>query len=167
MKVVRLSALRTGRLYTPLNIPGTHLYQRLSRLHGQSAVGRLCQGKIPLTPSGIEPATFQLLAQCLRPRLEAVTNMKSSRWLVFGRFNRKLLEMASSFTTSREEWTSFTMRLREQRLLYTKTWRPLNWLASEHRATERRLISLDHVSWTITLKWQWLVMWLDRQTSRL
>jgi hypothetical protein len=24
MKLVRLSALRTGRLYTPWNIPGTH-----------------------------------------------------------------------------------------------------------------------------------------------
>ena len=26
MKVVRVSALRTGRLYTPGNIPGTHFY---------------------------------------------------------------------------------------------------------------------------------------------
>jgi hypothetical protein len=26
MKVVRLSALRTGRLYPPGNIPGTHFY---------------------------------------------------------------------------------------------------------------------------------------------
>jgi len=31
MKVVRLSALRTGRLYPPGNIPGTHFCLRLSR----------------------------------------------------------------------------------------------------------------------------------------
>jgi hypothetical protein len=31
MNVVRLSPLRTGRLYAPGNIPGTHFSQRLSR----------------------------------------------------------------------------------------------------------------------------------------
>jgi hypothetical protein len=31
MKVVRLSAVRTGRLYPPGNIPGTHFCLRLSR----------------------------------------------------------------------------------------------------------------------------------------
>jgi len=28
-KVVRLSALRTGRLYPPGDVPGTHFYQRM------------------------------------------------------------------------------------------------------------------------------------------
>jgi len=41
MKVVRLLALRTGRLYPPGNIPGTHFCQRLSRPQGHSAVGRI------------------------------------------------------------------------------------------------------------------------------
>jgi hypothetical protein len=41
MKVVRLSALRTGRLYPPGNTPGTHLCQRLSRPLGHSAAGRI------------------------------------------------------------------------------------------------------------------------------
>jgi hypothetical protein len=34
MKVVRLSALRTGRFYPPGNIPGTHFCYRLSRSQG-------------------------------------------------------------------------------------------------------------------------------------
>jgi len=40
MKVVRLLALRTGRLYQPGNIPGTHLCQRLSQPQGHSVAGR-------------------------------------------------------------------------------------------------------------------------------
>jgi hypothetical protein len=54
MKVVRSSALRTGHLYPPGNIPGT-----IVRPEG------LCQWKIPVTPSGIEPATFRFVEQCL------------------------------------------------------------------------------------------------------
>jgi hypothetical protein len=39
MKVVRLSALRTGRLYPPGNIPGTHFPQ------GHDAAGRIMSMK--------------------------------------------------------------------------------------------------------------------------
>jgi hypothetical protein len=61
IKVVRLSALRTGRLYP----------EEIFLLEAQStrrAVVRpegLCQWKIPVTPSGIETATFRLVAQRL------------------------------------------------------------------------------------------------------
>jgi hypothetical protein len=41
MKVVRLSALRTSRLYPPGNIPGTHFCQRLRRPQGHSAAARI------------------------------------------------------------------------------------------------------------------------------
>jgi hypothetical protein len=40
-QVVRMSALRTGRLYPPGNIPGTHFCYRLSRPQGHRAAGRI------------------------------------------------------------------------------------------------------------------------------
>ena len=45
MKVVRLSALHTDRLYPPRNIPGTHFCYRLSRPQGHSAAGRIMSMK--------------------------------------------------------------------------------------------------------------------------
>ena len=45
MRVVRLSALRTGRLYPTGNTPGTHICKRLSRTNGHSAAGRIMSMK--------------------------------------------------------------------------------------------------------------------------
>jgi len=73
--VVRLSALRTGRFY-PQKILLVLISVKgwvVSRPQGHSVVGRiLCQWKIPMTQSGIEPATFRFVVQHLNSCATAV-----------------------------------------------------------------------------------------------
>jgi hypothetical protein len=68
MKVVRLSGLHTGRLYPQ------EIFLVIISLRGfidprtiVQSTG-LCQWKIPMTLSGVEPATLRFVAQCPRTR---------------------------------------------------------------------------------------------------
>jgi hypothetical protein len=91
MKVVR-SALRTGHLNPPGNIPGTDFCYRLSRPRAIVRPKGLCQRKIPMTPSGIKPATFRLLAQCLdqlRHRVPCLAVNTASYLRSLGSLNRE------------------------------------------------------------------------------
>jgi hypothetical protein len=77
MKVVRLSALCTGRLYLPGIIPDTLFHYSLSQPQSHSVASRFMSMKNSSDTIGSQPATFWPVAQCLNKLCHSVPPFKS------------------------------------------------------------------------------------------
>jgi hypothetical protein len=112
MKVVRLSALRTGHLITPRDTPGPHMCHRLSRPRVIVRLDGLCQWKFPVTRTKIR--TRDLPACSAVPQPTAVP--RAPRRVIIGRDIRwELLCLGTRYKghfekcTRREPWVSCTI----------------------------------------------------------
>jgi len=84
----KVVSLRRRPLLPPGNAPGTHFCYRLSRPQGHSAIGKiLCEWKFPMTPAGIEPATFRFVTQHLNHCATAVP----ARYMYYNTNNDELM----------------------------------------------------------------------------
>jgi hypothetical protein len=86
MKVVRLSVLRTGHLYSSGNIPGTHFYQRLSRLYVHCPAGRIKSMKNSNGTIGNRTRDFPARSTVLQPTASPNNVGRETGWRTTDRY---------------------------------------------------------------------------------
>ena len=134
--VVSLSALCIGRFYPSKQSWYLFLLEAEST-PGHSAIGRiLCPWKIPMTPTGIEPATFRYVAQHFNYRATAVPN---------SRFNYAFVR-TDCITVCR-----FTSK-KEQLFPHSKDWQVVI-VVMECIVCVEQLQSLNTIQVTFCLQW--------------
>jgi hypothetical protein len=92
-RISRQSALEGGRVVSPAHRPplppkkdfGYSFLSEADLTPGTQCSQNDCHWKIPVTPSGIEPATFRLVSQCLNQLHHRVPHLSFRHWFLLYR----------------------------------------------------------------------------------
>ena len=107
MKVVRLSALRTGRFHPRKYAWYSFLLEAESTPRAIVRPEGLCQWKIRITPSGIETATFRLVVQCLNQLGQCMPQHRNVRDSILPRHRHGHFKSRGLWLFSRQNYLRF------------------------------------------------------------